>query len=424
MFNLAKKLFPICRSLTGEGNRKTLKIIKKIIPELKIYEIPSNQKIFDWKVPKEWNVKDAYIKANGKKIVDFKESNLHLMGYSTPVNSMFTHKELSKHIYYLKDQKKFIPYITSYYKKNWGFCVSYEHFKKKFKSKNYYVRINSELKNGHLTYADYLIKGKSKSEILISCNICHPSMANNEISGMVVATELIKYFKKFKNYYSLRFVFIPETIGAIIYINKNIKILKKNVKAGYVLTCIGDNLNYSFLPSREGNTLSDKAALNYLNFEVKKFKKYSFLDRGSDERQYCSPNINLPISSLMRSKYNTYPEYHTSGDNLDFINEKGLRGGFNYVKNIIIIIQNNFIYKSKIICEPQMSSRNLYPTISSRKNSPLSAKSDLKLYLDFIAFADGKNDLIDISNILNVSVLKLIEIKKQLVKLKLIERIK
>ncbi len=424
MLNLAKKLFPICRSLTGDGNRKTLKILKKIIPKLRIYEVPSNKKVYDWTVPLEWNIKDAFIKSNGKKIIDFKNNNLHLMGYSIPVDRVVSKKKLLKHIFYSKDHKNFIPYVTSYYKKNWGFCVSFNDYKKIFKSNKYEVKIDTTLKKGFLTYADYLIKGKSKSEILISCNICHPSLANNEISGMVVSTELIKYLSKLKNYYTYRFVFLPETIGSIIYINKNFKILKKNVRAGYVLTCIGDNFNYSFLPSRKGDTLSDKAALNYLKFEIKNFKKYSFLERGSDERQYCSVNVDLPISSLMRSKYNTYPEYHTSGDNLNFISDNGLKGGFNYVKNILVILENNFKYKSKLKCEPLMSSRNLYPQISSRKNSPLSAGNKFKNYLDFIAFADGKNDLIDISNIMNVSAFKLIEIKNQLVKLKLIEKVK
>ena len=226
MLKLAKKLFPICRSLTGDGNRKTLIIIKKIVPKLKIIEVPSGKRFSDWKVPLEWNVKDAYILSNGKKIVDFKKNNLHLVGYSLPVDKTVTKKELEKNLFYLQNQKNLIPYVTSYYNKTWGFCISYNDYLKKFKSKKYKVRIDTSLKKGSLTYGEYILKGQSKKEILISSNICHPSMANNEISGMVVATELIKFLKKRKNFYTYRFVFIPETIGSIIYINKNFKKLK------------------------------------------------------------------------------------------------------------------------------------------------------------------------------------------------------
>lgn len=421
MFQLAKKLFPICRSLTGDGNRKTLSIIKKIIPRMKIREVPSGKKFSDWKVPLEWNVKDAYILSNGKKIVDFRKNNLHLVGYSLPIEKTLTKEELHKNLFYLKNQKNLIPYVTSYYNKTWGFCVSYNDYLKKFKSKKYKVKINSTLRRGSLTYGDLILKGKSKKEILISCNICHPSMANNEISGMVVTTELIKFLQKRKNFYTYRFVFIPETIGSIIYINKNFKKLKLNTVAGFVLTCIGDEKNYSYLESRNGNTLSDRSTLNFLNFEIKKFKKYSFLQRGSDERQYCSPNVDLPICSLMKSKYNTYKEYHTSGDNLNFISKKGLSDGFEYVKSILMIIENNFYYKSKFKGEPNLGSRDLYPKISSRKNSPLSSGGKLKLFLDFLAYADGKNDLIDISEKIGISAIRLIEIKNKLLKLNLIK---
>jgi aminopeptidase-like protein len=425
MINLAKKLFPICRSLTGNGNRKTLKILKNEVPELTLYEISSGKKFYDWVVPDEWNIKDAYIASNGKKIIDFKKNNLHIVGYSIPFNGKVKKKELLKKLHTLPNQKNAIPYVTSYYKKDWGFCVSYNDLKKKFKSKEYQVVINSTLKRGSLTFADCIIKGKSKKEILISCNICHPSMASNEVSGMVVAINFIKNLKKIKDrHYTYRIVFVPETLGSIIYINKNFINLKKKVIAGFVLTCMGDDNEFSYLPSRSGNKLSDRSAINYFNFNIKKFNKYTYLDRGSDERQYCSPGVDLPVCSIMRSKYNTYPEYHTSLDNLNFISEKGLRNSLQMLESITSIIENNFKYKSTYKCEPKLGPRNLYPKISSKNLSPLSnsKKNNFINYLNFLAYADGKNDLIDISEKIGVGAFDLIEIKNILLKEKLITK--
>jgi aminopeptidase-like protein len=314
-------------------------------------------------------------------------------------------------------------FITSYYKPYWGFCVSHNDLVNKFKSKYYNVFINSNLKKGSLTYADLIIKGKSNKEILISCNICHPSMANNELSGMLVATSIVQWLKKQKREFTYRIVFIPETLGSIIYIKRNFNILKKNLIAGFVLTCIGDSKEYSYLESRLGNTLADKVALNYLEHEVKKYKKYSFLDRGSDERQYCSVGVDLPVCSLMRSKYNTYKEYHTSLDNLELLSKSSLEDSFNYVKDIIKILENNFFYKTLIKCEPNLTSRNLYPHISSRSTSPFSNKKNnqSRIILDFMSYADGTNDLIDISNKIKVSAIQLIEIKNILLEKNLIK---
>ena len=424
MINLAKKLFPICRSLTGNGNRETLKILKKEVKELKIHEVPSGKKFYDWKIPLEWNISDAYIKSNGKKIIDFKNNNLHVMGYSQPFKGIVKKNELFKHLHTLPKQKNAIPYVTSYYKKNWGFCVAYEDIKKNFKSKDYEVVIESSLKNGSLTFADCVIKGKSIKEILISCNICHPSMANNELSGMIVAINLIKKIKKIKNrYYTYRFVFTPETLGSIVYISKNFKNLKKNVIAGFVLTCIGDSKKFSYVPSRSGITLSDRSTLNYLNFNVKSYSKYTYLDRGSDERQYCSPGVDLPVCSIMKSKYNTYPEYHTSLDNLNFISNKGLNESLILLENITQIIENNHKYKSIYKCEPKLDVRKLYPEVSSKEHSPLSnSKKNIFInYLNFLAYADGKNDLIDISEKIGVGAYDLIEVKNILLEKKLIK---
>ncbi len=402
MLSLLKKLYPIYRSITGMGNRKTLYILKKEIPKLKINEIKSGTKVFDWVVPPEWNVKNAYVlDSKNNKIIDFKRNNLHLVSYSIPVNKKVDRKELLEHLHSLQSQPNAIPYVTSYYNDYWGFCVTHKEKKKiqSNKSKNFQIVIDSSFKhNGSLTFGEFFLKGKTSKEILISTYICHPSMANNELSGPVVATYLIKYFQKLSNYYSIRFLFLPETIGSIAYISKNIKKLKKNVIAGYVLTCIGDNKSYSFLPTKYNNTLSDRAATSAFKNLNLKYKTYSFLERGSDERQYNSPGIDLPIASLMRTKYGEYKEYHTSLDNLSFVSEEGLLGGYNLVKETINILMINRIPKIMVKCEPQLGKRGLYSQISTKKED-----RRRRNLMNFITYADGTNDLIQISIIIGVN---------------------
>ena len=292
-YNLAKQiLFPICRSLTGKGVVKTLKIVKKEFPNLKIKKIKSGTKIFDWNIPPEWNVFDAYIlDKKGNKIVDFKKNNLHLVGYSVPVNKTITKNELLKKLYFLRNQPKAIPYITSYYKKRWGFCVTYNQFNEiKNNYSNYdtfKIVIKSNLKkNGYLNYGELILRGKSKQEILISTYICHSSMANNELSGPIVSMGLINYYKRIKNLKkTLRFIFIPETIGSISYLNKNLKHLKENVIGGYNLSCIGDERQHSCMFSKYKNSPSDEAVIEaYKKLKINNYKVYSFLERGSDER--------------------------------------------------------------------------------------------------------------------------------------------
>ena len=404
-FQLAKhSLFPICRSLTGGGVRKTLKIIKKEFPKLKICKIRSGTKVFDWNVPPEWNVKGAYIlDKNNKKIVDFKNNNLHLVGYSVPVNKFVSKKELFNHIHSLPKQSKAIPYITSYYKKYWGFCVSHNKklkFDKNYKnSDKFKVVIKSNLNSkGHLNYGELILKGKSKQEILISTYVCHPSMANNELSGPIVSMCLINHFNKKKNLEkTIRFIFIPETIGSITYLNKNLSYLKANVVGGFNLSCIGDERQHSCMFSKYANTPSDRAIVEAYNKLKIKFKRYSFLERGSDERQYNSPGIDLPIASIFRTKYDKYPEYHTSLDNFSLVTEKGIRGGFNVAKEAIGILIKKIIPKNKILCEPQMGKRGLYPTLSTKNKKKITGH-----YMDFLQYADGKNDLESISILLNI----------------------
>ena len=403
---LAKKiLFPICRSLTGNGIRKTLKIIKNEFTQLKVHKVLSGSKVFDWNIPPEWNIKDAYIlDKNNKKIVDFKNNNLHLVGYSIPINKFVSKKELFQHIHSLPDQPTAIPYVTSYYKKYWGFCVSYNE-KLKF-NKNYNnfdkfkVVIKSKLKSkGYLNYGEIVLKGKSKQEILISTYICHPSMANNELSGPIVSMSLINYFKNKRNLEkTMRFIFIPETIGSITYLSKNLFYLKKNVIGGFNLSCIGDEKNHSCMFSKYGNTPSDRAIVEtYKKLKIN-YKRYSFLERGSDERQYNSPGIDLPIASIFRSMYGKYPEYHTSLDDFNLVTNKGINGGFKVAKEAIKILLKKKIPINTILCEPQMSKRGLYSTLSTKY-----PKKITRQYMDFLQYADGKNDLQTISKILNLN---------------------
>ncbi|MDC3068347.1 DUF4910 domain-containing protein [Candidatus Pelagibacter sp.] len=422
-YNIAKtKLFPLTRSLTGDGVKKTLNIIKKELPKLKIKKFKSGTKVFDWNIPEEWNVTDAYIidKYNNK-IIDFKRHNLHLVGYSIPINKDVTKKELFKNLYFLKNQPKAIPYITSYYKRRWGFCISYNEYKildKRYSlDDKFKVVINSNLnKKGNLNYGELILKGKSKKEILISTYICHPSMANNELSGPIVSMGLINYFKNKKLNKTLRFIFIPETIGSISYLSKNIKYLKENVIGGYNLSCIGDDRQHSCMFSKYQNSPSDEAIIDaYKSLRIKNYKIYSFLKRGSDERQYNSPGVDLKISSIFRTKYAEYPEYHTSLDNFTLVTLKGCVGGFNVARKSIEILLERIYPKFRIMCEPQLGKRGLYPTLSTKNKS-----KENKSFRNFLQYADGTNSLEKISNLIQLNLNSTKKIYKILLKNNLI----
>ena len=400
-YNLAKiKLYGICRSITGKGTLKTLRIIKQQFPKLKIKRIKSGTKAFDWKIPPEWNVTEAYvIDKYKKKIIDFKNNNLHLVGYSSPINKFLNKKELFKRINTLKNQPNAIPYVTSYYKKYWGFCISEKNKKEIDKSYSnldkFKVVIKSTLnKKGYLNYGELILKGKSKQEILVSTYICHPSMANNELSGPIVSMSLIDYFQKKKKLEkSIRFIFIPETIGSISYLSLNLKKLKDNVIGGYNLSCIGDDRKHSCMLSKYKNSQSDKSLTQaYKNLNIK-YKIFSFLKRGSDERQYNSPGVDLPIASIFRSKYGEFPEYHTSLDDFSLVTIKGINGGFKVAKEAISILLRQTLPKAKYYCEPQMGKRNLYSTLSVKNNKSQITHS----LMDFLQYCDGKNNLDDIS---------------------------
>ena len=416
MYDWASDLFPINRSITGQGVRDTLNYIKNILPDLKIKMIETGTQVFDWEIPNEWNVSEAYIEDdNNVKIVDFTNNNLHLVGYSSPIDTWLDLDELQEHLYSNEKQPETIPYVTSYYKKRWGFCLSHNQ-RKNLKKGKYHAVIKSELKPGFLNYGELIINGKSSKEVLLSTYICHPSMANNEISGPVVTTLLSSYIKSLKNRrFSYRIIFIPETIGAIAYLSINHKLMKEKTIAGFVLTCVGDNRAFSFMPSRLGKTLPDKIANHIISRFYPQTKKYSFLERGSDERQFCTPLIDLPVVSLMRSKYGTFPEYHSSDDNLDFISQEGLNGGFEINRKCIEALEINFCYLATVIGEPKMDKRGLRATIGAK-----SLPHNIGLIMNFLMYADG-SDLLDISERIGIDIFKANEIAKILLEHNLIK---
>ena len=418
MHQLMAKLFPICRSITGDGVRETLRIISDIIP-LSILEVPTGTAAFDWSVPKEWNIRDAYIAdESGNKVVDFKQHNLHVVGYSVPIDKWITLSELQEHLHSLPEQTNAIPYVTSYYKERWGFCISHDE-RAKLKDGKYRVYIDSTLEEGSLTYGECLLKGETEQEVFLSTYVCHPSMANNEMSGPAVTTFIAKWLLSLPRMYTYRIVFIPETIGSITYLSRNLDTMKKNVIAGFNISCVGDDRAYSYVASRYEKTLADKVASNVLSLKHPKFIKYSFLDRGSDERQYCSPGVDLPLVTLSRSKYGAYPEYHTSLDNLDFVTPEGLLGGYELVQDCINIIENNRVFRVTCYGEPQLGKRGLYPNLST-KNSGASVET----MMDFIAYADGNNDLLQISNIIRKPVREIVPIAEKLLEAGLLEEVK
>lgn len=419
IYALAQRLFPLHRSITGEGVRQTLNILKKEVPALTLHEVPSGTKAFDWEVPQEWNIRDAYVlDPGGKKIIDFQKSNLHIMGYSTPADKVLSLEELQNHLYSLPDQPNAIPYITSYYKKRWGFCLTHKQ-RQKLKPGKYRVAIDSEFKDGSLTYGEILLPGATSKEVFLSTYVCHPSMANNELSGPTVTTFLTKWLLSSERKYTYRIIFIPETIGSIVYLSRNLQEMQKNMVAGFNITCVGDDRAYSFLPSRNGNTLADKAARHVLTHTHPKFDAYTYLDRGSDERQYCSPGVDLPVASIMRSKYGTYPEYHTSLDNLDFISPTGLQGAYEALKRSIMCIERNEVLKTTVLCEPQLGKRGLYPTISTKKSSAM-----VRDMMNLIAYADGTRNLLEIAEKIQVPLWELVPIVERLKDENVVEEIK
>jgi aminopeptidase-like protein len=397
MHEFAARLFPICRSLTGNGVRQTLAEIRNHLPALAIHEVPSGTKAFDWVVPEEWNITGARLTGpDGRVIVDFKDHNLHVVGYSEPVDCVLPLAQLQEHLHSLAELPDAIPYVTSYYRRNWGFCLPWR-VRQTLPNGDYHAKIDAVLAPGSLTYGELLLPGASKEEVLLSTYICHPSMANNELSGPAVTTWLAKWLMQQSRRYSYRIVFIPETIGSIVYISRNLNAMREHVVAGFNISCVGDERCFSFLPSREGNTLSDRVARHVLERIDPTYKRYSFLDRGSDERQYCAPGVDLPIASIMRSKYSCYPEYHSSADDLSFVTAKGLGGAYVALEMCLEILEANVAWRAAVLCEPQLGKRGLYPTTSTRE-SGLSVRT----MMNVLAYADGRRDLLGVAETIGV----------------------
>ena len=398
MYQWIEEVFPLCRSLTGDGVRATLRSLRQTLPELELFEVPSGTRCFDWTVPDEWNIREAYVSnESGEKIIDFARHNLHLMGYSEPVDSTVSLAELDAHLHSLPDQPDAIPYVTSYYRRNWGFCCTH-HLRQSLTEQRYRVYIDSTLAPGHLSYATAFFPGQSEETILLSTYMCHPSMANNELSGPALQTALGRWIKSQPRRYSYLLLYVPETIGTIYYLSRHLPQLQHTVKAGFVLSCCGDNRDWSYLPSREGQTLSDKVLLHWLENTHPDFSRYTFLDRASDERQYQSPGVDLPLIPFARSLYRHYPEYHTSLDDLSVVSVEGLQQSFEALTTCLELLEENHVYRNTCLGEPQLGKRGLYPTTSIKGGYD----DTVDIIINFLAYCDGKRDVLDVARAIGV----------------------
>ncbi|HNP28741.1 MAG TPA: DUF4910 domain-containing protein [Nitrospirales bacterium] len=392
MHRLIADLYPICRSITGNGVRETLHLIGKHIP-VEIHEVPSGTKVFDWIVPKEWNIQDAYIKnARGERVVDFKKSNLHVVSYSQPIHATMTLEELKPHLHSLPGAPERIPYRTSYYKESWGFCLSHRKLME-LTDKEYEVCIDSTMAEGHLTYGTCYLKGESDQEILISCHICHPSLCNDNLSGIALSMFLAKTLRLTSLRYSYRFLFIPGTIGSITWLALHEGQVSK-IKAGIVVTGVGDSGAVTYKKSRQGNAEIDRAFNYVLKTSGQAHTIIDFFPYGYDERQYCSPGFNLPVGCFMRTPHGEYSEYHTSGDNLTFVQPKYLQESFTSCLEVLRLLERNKTFLSQNLqCEPQLGKRGLYRAIGGESEG---AKREMAM-LWVLNLSDGHYSVLEIA---------------------------
>ena len=392
MCQLVSELYPICRSITGDGVRQTLKILQQHIP-LTVREVPSGARVFDWTVPKEWNIKNAYIKnSQGDKIVDFRQCNLHVLNYSVPIHKKISLEELKAHAFTLPEQPDWIPYRTSYYKEDWGFCLSHKVLASLAEGE-YEVCIDSTLRDGYLTYGEYFLEGQAQDEILISTHVCHPSLANDNLSGIAVAVFLAKHLSRRSSTYSYRFLFTPGTIGSITWLSLN-EARAGRIKHGLTLACVGDSGPINYKKSRRGDAEIDRAVLQVLKDSGEPFEVNDFSPYGYDERQFCSPGFNLPVGCFMRTPHGTFPEYHTSADNLDLIRPDCLNDSFSKCSSILQILENNRTYLNlNPKCEPQLGKRGLYGSVGGTTGG----KARELAMLWVLNLSDGHYSLLDIA---------------------------
>ncbi|MFG6106782.1 DUF4910 domain-containing protein [Leptothoe sp. EHU-05/26/07-4] len=404
MYNLISDLYPICRSITGNGVRKSLNIIQQHIP-LEIHEVPTGTPVFDWTVPKEWNIKDAYIKdKTGKKIVDFQSSNLHVLNYSIAIHQTMSLSQLKEHLFSMPDRPDWIPYRTSYYQETWGFCLS-DRVLQSLPESDYEVYIDSSLESGSLTYGELLLPGQTSDEVLLCCHSCHPSLCNDNLSGIALVTFLAKHLSQQQSLrYSYRFLFIPGTIGSITWLSRN-EDRVSFIKHGLTVSNVGDSGPLAYKKSRRGNADIDRAVTHILQNLSQDHKVSDFSPYGYDERQFCSPGFNLPIGSLTRSQFGTYPEYHTSADNLDFVQTSALVNSFETYVNVLDVLENNYAYlNTNPKCEPQLGKRGLYSTMGGKQTTP----DERMAMLWTLNLSDGEHTLLDIAerSQLNFSTIK------------------
>ena len=409
MYHLISQLYPICRSITGDGVRKTLHILQQLIP-IEIHEVPTGTKVFDWTVPKEWNARDAYVKnSQGEKVIDFQVCNLHLLNYSIPIHKTMPLSELKEHLFTIPEHPDWVPYRTSYYKENWGFCLSYNALQK-LEEGEYNVYIDTSIEDGNLTYGEYYLPGETDEEVLFSCHICHPSLCNDNLSGIALSTFLAKIISSKSRRYSYRFLFIPGTIGSITWLSLN-ESKTDRIKHGLVVSGVGDAGKMTYKKSRRGNAEIDRAVIHVLKHSGEEYAIEEFSPYGYDERQYCSPGFNLPVGRLTRTPFGQYPEYHTSADNLEFVKPESLVKSWITYLSVMNVLENNRIYiNTNPKCEPQLGKRGLYGSLGGEQDKKMSEMAMLWI----LNLSDGMHSLLDISEKSNMSFNLIYRIAKKL----------
>jgi aminopeptidase-like protein len=392
MYQFVMDLYPLCRSITGDGVRETLRRIGDLLP-IQTVEVPTGTQVFDWTVPKEWNIRDAYVKNRlGERVVDFQRCNLHVLNYSLPIHTKMPLAELKAHLHTLPEHPDWIPYRTSYYAGRWGFCLTHNQLLA-LPEEEYEVCIDSSLEDGSLTYGEFYLRGQSSDEILLSCHVCHPSLCNDNLSGVAVATFLAQLLSHVPLRYSYRVLFIPGTIGSITWLARNQEVLS-NIHHGLVLTCLGDPGRSTYKRSRRGNAEIDRAVVHVLQHMKEPYEVLDFVPHGYDERQYCSPGINLPVGCLMRTPNGRYPEYHTSADNPDLVKPGALADSLRKLLRVVEVLECNRRFVNLLPnCEPQLGRRGLYPSVGGQ----WSVESRQLAMLWVLNFSDGQHSLLDIA---------------------------